>query len=199
MQDKVTAEAKVELLKRAIEWLWVTNRSACRTWMGPVSWSVAFCSSILIIAVETQELTIEKPIYHQWAVEIREMQSGIADNHAGICKAADQLCVMAWRIGKRLITCKEAVSAKDQHAANSARHLVNFHRTMRNEPPDGVAVHDSRKTVRNDLHKVLNNLGKYNVETLRTDLRLLYDELQKLYGSDTEDSRLPRNQSSCVR
>lgn len=181
--------------------------------------------------VETQESVIEKPIFHQWAVEIREMQTEITDKHGGICKAADALCVMAWRIGKRLMDCRQATVTVNgiDHAAIPHGIWTTFidqcgldrmtawryttlakrfatEQALMNEglrkgylamlvPPGKARAKSAvvRQTrvgrymqAANDLHKVLNNLGRYNVETLRTDLRLLFEELQKLYGGDTE-------------
>lgn len=174
---------------------------------------------------ETAELLIEKPIFHQWAIEIRGMQLQVNEEHNGICKAADQLCVLAWQIGKRLIGCKEAVDPDTGHAViqhgvwstfieqcgmcrATAWNYMNLAKKFSSETelrntglrkgyqtllvPAGKARARS-VTVKagkagrymraaNDLHKVLNSLDQYNADTLRADLRLLFDELTKLYG-----------------
>lgn len=175
--------------------------------------------------IETSELTIEKPIFHEWAMKIRQMQSDVIDAHLGICKTADALCVAAWAIGKQLIVCKEAVNPDTgrpviQHGIwttfleqcgigrSTAWNYMNLAKRFPNEvllrnaglrrgyqtllvpagkPRTRSAVVKQGKAAKymraaNDLHKVLNSLDKYDAEVVRADLRLLFDELGKLYG-----------------
>jgi hypothetical protein len=177
--------------------------------------------------LEATELSIEKPIFHEWAVKIRTMQLGVIDAHAGICKTADALCVAAWQIGKKLIWCREQINPETgrpviQHGIwqtfleqcglpkSTAWNYMNLAKRFNTEAelrntglrkgyqsllvPAGnqrkrsVVVKQGKaaKYMRaaNDLHKVLNSLGDYDTDTLRGDLRLLFDELTKLYASD---------------
>lgn len=57
--------------------------------------------------------SIPAPIYVSWAREIHAMQDDLARDHSGIQRMADELCIKAWKIGRRLIECREAT-----HGAN---------------------------------------------------------------------------------
>ena len=176
--------------------------------------------------LEPAELSIEKPIFHEWALKIRQMQLEVVDTHDGICRTADALCVAAWQIGKRLIWCREQKNPETgrpsiQHGIwqtfleqcglpkSTAWNYMNLAKRFGTETelrniglrkgylsllvPAGQtraksAVVKAGKAGRymraaNDLHKVLNNLGKYDVQVLKADLRLLFDELGKLYAN----------------
>ena len=177
--------------------------------------------------IKSTGAVIEKPVFHEWAVDIRRMQSEVIDAHEGICKTADALCVAAWEIGKRLIFCKEAINPDTgrpviQHGIwstfleqcdigrSTAWNYMSLAKRFTSEAelrkaglrrgyqtllvPVGKsrarsAVVKQGKAggymrAANDLHKVLNSLDQYDAEVLRADLRLLFDELGKLYASN---------------